>query len=81
MEKYFTTKIYRSDNDYPADLSRIFSKIDCQLTPDSDDVCVCDVADYWKSCILRRREYPKGVYLVITNLTNSHFVASITFVK
>lgn len=76
MESFFTAKIYHSE---PEDL--IFTKFDTQLVPLSDDVDVYDVASYWKSCVLRRREYPKGNYSIVVTLSRSRFVAIVCFTK
>lgn len=76
MESFFTAKIYHSE---PGDL--ISSKFDVQFSPFSEDVDVHDVASYWKSCVLRRRDFPKGNYSIVVTLTRSRFVAIVCFSK
>lgn len=79
MEKCFTTKIYRAfsgvDDSCTADC------VDVQLTPDSDDLSVDEVAIYWKNCVLRRSVYPAGSYVIMVSFTRHPVKAFVTFSK
>lgn len=79
MEKCFTTKIYRAfsgvDDSCTADC------VDVQLTPDSDDLSVDEVAIYWKNCVLRRSVYPAGSYVIMVSFTRHPVKAFVTFCK
>ena len=79
MEKYFTTKIYRSfagvDNSFTAHC------VDVQLTPDSDDLSVDEVAIYWRNCVMRRSSYPAGSYLIEVSFTRHPIKAFVEVYK
>ena len=79
MEKCFTTKIYRAfagvGESCTADC------IDVQLTPDSDDLSVDEVAIYWKNCVLRRSAYPAGSYVIMVSFTRHPVKAFVVFSK
>lgn len=72
MEKRFTTKIFVL---LPVKGSkpRSFSErlIDVHLLPscEGDDCTLDDVTKYWSDRVVRRSEYPLGLYRVETSLT------------
>lgn len=79
MEKCFTTKIYRAFAGVCESCTA--DCVDVQLTPDSDDLSVDDIAIYWKNRVLHSAAYPAGSYVIMVSFTRHPVKAFVMFSK